>query len=317
MIKDRASMTPYEERNSMELQFKKLDADSLKILKPLFVFRKNKTCDSVFLGLFLWKDYYNVRYAISEDNAVFLRLTVDGKEYAALPICEAGKLSCCFSQLKTYFNQTLSMKLNIFLADEEAVTLLSLPDGEFFAEEVEDARDYLYSAEALRSLTGRKLHKKKNLLNAFLRTFDGRFEYRRLSCTDGTAIKQFLARWGVSREDRMEGQLEHEILGIHEILHSCALLDITMAGVYVDSTLEAFTIGSYNPLERMAVIHIEKANPEIKGLYQFINQQFLIHEFPDAILVNREDDLGDPGLRQAKLSYCPLDFARKYRIRQR
>lgn len=115
----------------------------------------------------------------------------------------------------------------------------------------------------------------------------------------------------------MEGQLEHEILGIHEILRCCSLLDITMAGIYIDGSLEAFTIGSYNPLEQMAVIHIEKANPEIKGLYQFINQQFLIHEFPDAVLVNREDDLGDPGLRQAKLSYCPIDFARKYRIRQR
>lgn len=317
MLENRQSMILYKERDSMELQFKKLDAASLKLLKPLFIFRKNKTCDSVFLGLFLWKDYYHVRYAVCEDRAVFLRLTVEGEEYAALPICEDRELPRCFSQLKDYFNRTLSMKLNVFLADEEAVRLLSLPNDEFHIEEAEDARDYLYSAEALRTLAGRKLHKKKNLLNAFLRAFDGRFEYRRLSCADGDAVKQFLGRWSISRGNRMEGQLEQELLGIHEILHSCSLLDITMAGVYVDGTLEAFTVGSYNPLEQMAVIHIEKANPEIKGLYQFINQQFLIHEFPDAILVNREDDLGDPGLRQAKLSYCPVDFARKYRIRQR
>ena len=49
-----------------------------------------------------------------------------------------------------------------------------------------------------------------------------------------------------------------------------------MGGVYIDGQMEAFTIGSYNPVEHMAVIHIEKANPEINGLYQFINQQFLI-----------------------------------------
>ena len=219
--------------------------------------------------------------------------------------------------LKDYFNQTLGLKLNIFLADEAAVRLLKLPEDEFDVEELEDARDYLYSGDALRSLAGRKLHKKKNLVNSFVRTWEGRFEYRRLTCAEGSEIKSFLARWGVAREERMEGQLEHEILGIHEILRCCSLLDITMAGVYIDGTLEAFTIGSYNPLEQMAVIHIEKANPEIKGLYQFINQQFLIHEFPDAVLINREDDLGDPGLRQAKLSYCPVDFARKYRIRQR
>ena len=301
----------------MELQFKDLDSSALKTLTPLFTFRENKTCDSVFLGLFLWKDYYQVRYAVGDDNTIFLRINADGKEYAALPICKAAGLSHSFGVLKDYFNQTLGLKLNIFLADEAAVRLLNLPEDEFDVEELEDARDYLYSGDALRSLAGRKLHKKKNLVNSFVRTWEGRFEYRRLTCADGGEIKSFLARWGVAREERMEGQLEHEILGIHEILRCCSLLDITMAGVYIDGTLEAFTIGSCNPLEQMAVIHIEKANPEIKGLYQFINQQFLIHEFPDAVLINREDDLGDPGLRQAKLSYCPVDFARKYRISQR
>ena len=84
-----------------------------------------------------------------------------------------------------------------------------------------------------------------------------------------------------------------------------------MAGVYIDGQLEAFTIGSLNVRENMAVIHIEKANPEIRGLYQFINQQFLINEFPEAELVNREDDVGMEGLRKAKMSYCPIGFAKK------
>ena len=245
----------------MELQFKDLDSSALKTLAPLFTFRENKTCDSVFLGLFLWKDYYQVRYAVGDDNTIFLRIAADGKEYAALPICKAACLPHSFDVLKDYFNQTLGLKLNIFLADEAAVRLLNLPEDEFDVEELEDARDYLYSGDALRSLAGRKLHKKKNLVNSFVRTWEGRFEYRRLTCADGAEIKSFLARWGVAREERMEGQLEHEILGIHEILRCCSLLDITMAGVYIDGTLEAFTIGSCNPLEQMAVIHIEKANP--------------------------------------------------------
>ena len=301
----------------MELQFKDLDSSALKTLTPLFTFRENKTCDSVFLGLFLWKDYYQVRYAVGDDKTIFLRINADGKEYAALPICKAAGLSHSFGVLKDYFNQTLGLKLNIFLADEAAVRLLKLPEDEFDVEELEDARDYLYSGDALRSLAGRKLHKKKNLVNSFVRTWEGRFEYRRLTCAEGSEIKSFLARWGVAREERMEGQLEHEILGIHEILRCCSLLDITMAGIYIDGTLEAFTIGSLNERENMAVIHIEKANPDIKGLYQFINQQFLVHEFPDVALVNREDDVGMEGLRKAKMSYNPIGFARKYMVRKR
>ena len=89
-----------------------------------------------------------------------------------------------------------------------------------------------------------------------------------------------------------------------------------MGGVYIDGQLEAFTIGSYNPVEHMAVIHIEKANPEINGLYQFINQQFLIEEFPEAEWVNREDDMGLEGLRKAKMTYYPADYARKYLVEQ-
>ncbi|EPZ55659.1 hypothetical protein H477_3018 [[Clostridium] sordellii ATCC 9714] len=64
----------------------------------------------------------------------------------------------------------------------------------------------------------------------------------------------------------------------------------------------------------MAVIHIEKANPEIRGLYPYINQQFLVNEFPDVELVNREEDLGLEGLRKAKLSYHPCKFVEKYTV---
>ena len=64
------------------------------------------------------------------------------------------------------------------------------------------------------------------------------------------------------------------------------------------------------------MVQIEKADHTIQGAYQMINQQFLIHEFPDAEIVNREDDMGLPGLRQAKMSYAPMGFARKYRIKQ-
>ena len=66
----------------------------------------------------------------------------------------------------------------------------------------------------------------------------------------------------------------------------------------------------------MAIIHIEKANPDMRGLYQMINQQFLIHAFPQAEIVNREDDLGIPGLRKAKESYGPIGYARKFRVSQ-
>ena len=171
----------------------------------------------------------------------------------------------------------------------------------------------------MRTLAGKKLHKKKNHLNAFMREYEGRYEYRRLCCSDRHEVWEFMERWRQKKADAdaLEDSLEYEVAGIHEILKNCSSLSVRMAAVYVDGQMEAFTIGSLNERENMAVIHIEKANPDIKGLYQFINQQFLVHEFPDVALVNREDDVGMEGLRKAKMSYNPIGFARKYMVRKR
>ena len=66
--------------------------------------------------------------------------------------------------------------------------------------------------------------------------------------------------------------------------------------------------------DQVAHIHFEKANPEIRGLYQAINRDFILHEFADTEFVNREEDLGVPGLRQAKMEYNPDHFAEKYNV---
>ena len=205
------------------------------------------------------------------------------------------------------------------LADEEAVQYLGLDPKEYEVEEQVDLKDYLYDGEAMRTLAGKKLHKKKNHLNAFMREYEGRYEYRRLCCSDRHEVWEFMERWRQKKADAdaLEDSLEYEVAGIHEILKNCSSLSVRMAAVYVDGQMEAFTIGSLNERENMAVIHIEKANPDIKGLYQFINQQFLVHEFPDVALVNREDDVGMEGLRKAKMSYNPIGFARKYMVRKR
>lgn len=90
-----------------------------------------------------------------------------------------------------------------------------------------------------------------------------------------------------------------------------------MGGIRMNGKLAAYTIGSYCPSIQCAFIHIEKADSEIKGLYNYINQQFLIHEFPEARYVNREDDLGQENLRQAKLSYKPIRLEEKYYLREK
>ena len=301
----------------MDLNFKKIEAKDMAVLLPFFGQRPNKTCDSVLLDSFIWREYYNVRFAVSDGKAVQWLMEEDGVVHSAMPICKEEDLPHYFYEMVEYFNNVLHKPFKIYLADEEAVEYLHLKESlDFEVVEQEDLKDYLYDGEALRTLAGKKLHKKKNHLNAFLREYEGRYDFRRLCCSDRDQVWQFLDKWRESKGEGAEQHLDYEVAGIHEILKNCSYLNVRMSGVYIDGSLEAFTIGSYNARENMAIIHIEKANPEIRGLYQFINQQFLLQEFPNAALVNREDDLGQEGLRKAKLSYNPVGYARKYLVKQ-
>lgn len=301
----------------MSLEFRPVQAEDISKLTPFFSLRPNKTCDSVFLDSFLWRDFYHVRYAISDGKALQWLMEQDGITHSAMPMCREEDLEYYFNEMVTYFNEELKIPFKIYLADEEAVLKLNLDPERFEVTEQEDLKDYLYDGDAMRALSGKKLHKKKNHLNAFLKEYDGRYEFRKLCCSDRYDVWNFLMKWRETKGEDVEEHLDPEVQGIHEILKNCSDLCVRMGGVYIDGQLEAFTIGSYNSLENMAVIHIEKANPEIRGLYQFINQQFLIHEFPDAVLINREDDLGLEGLRKAKMSYNPIGFARKYLVKQK
>ena len=300
----------------MSLEFKKIEVNSIQEMLPFYAMRHNMTCDSVFLESYVWKDYYNVRYAIWENKALLWLMENEGHCFSAMPLCREEDLPGAFAAIEEYFNEELGYPLVINLADEYAVKYLNLPEDKYLVEEQVDSRDYLYNGDAMRSLAGKKLHKKKNRVNAFKREYEGRYEYRRLCCSDSHDVWVFLDRWRQQKGEEVEEHLDYEVKGIHDILKNCSEFSIHMGGVYIDGQMEAFTIGSYNPVENMAVIHIEKANPEINGLYQFINQQFLIEEFPEAEWVNREDDMGLEGLRKAKMTYYPADYARKYLVEQ-
>ena len=76
-----------------------------------------------------------------------------------------------------------------------------------------------------------------------------------------------------------------------------------------------FTVGEHFRPD-MALIHLEKADPSIPGSYAFLNQQFAERSFGDVTYLNREEDMGIPGLRRAKESYYPVKLVKKYRIKE-
>lgn len=303
----------------MSLDFYPLTADAIEEVTSYARLRGILTSEGQFMNQFIWSNYYKTAFH-KNGRFLFYKMNINHEPATMFPLCRKEDIVSSFFEIKDYFNSELNLPLKMYIVDEDTLEVLKTSEQflkEFTFTEDRDCFDYIYDAEKLKKLSGKAYHKKKNHLNSFIKNFDGRFEYRTLCCKDADAIKEFHEKWLDKREITGRRQtIKSEEIGVDNIFNYCSVLDCKLGGIYVDGRLEAYSIGSYNPLTKCAYIHIEKANITMNGLYNYINQQFLIHEFPDAVLVNREDDLGQEGLRKSKLSYHPAFMAKKYNVFQ-
>jgi len=177
---------------------------------------------------------------------------------------------------------------------------------------VEDDRDnwdYVYRVEDLAELSGRRFHKKRNLVRQCLEAHDCRYE----PTTDQNLAEclDMQDRWCKARQCELEPGLCAEYIAIREAFSDYEELELLGGAVRVDGKIEAYAIGEeLSP--GTAVCHFEKAMPGIRGLGQLVNQWFAKHSLSGFEFVNREQDLGIPGLRQAKESYFPHHMVEKF-----
>lgn len=301
-----------------DIELKQIEIKNYSLIKKYFDMRRPQTSDSNIFSLYLWKECYPTWYFTTDKGLIWIAKSDDGSYYSSVPCCKNENLMECFKETELYFNNILKRKLTMYLVDREALDLLNLPEDKYVVVRDRTYDDYIYDAEKLRTLSGRKYHKKKNHLNGFLKEYEDRYEFKMLDAGHKDEIFEFMNRWLKSKEDTEEHKyIEYEAIGIGEILEHMDVLDFKIGGVYVDGRLEAFTIGNYSKIEDMVYIPVEKANHHIRGLYTYINSQFLIEAFPEAGKVNREDDMGLEGLRKAKMSYNPIYMVEKYTIIQK
>ncbi len=283
-------------------------------LKGYFKLRKPVTCENVITDSYIWKNYYNTKYYINEYGLVWI-YRIKNQVFSSVPLCTDENVVASFYEMKEYFNSVLGVKLKLYLVDEHTKNILNLPKDKFLVEEERDYFDYLYNAKELMALSGKKYHKKKNHVNGFLKEYENRYRVKIADKSDVEFIEEFLIKWHNKRNIIDEyNRDDYELEGIFYVLEHCDMLKYKMMLVYVDDVIEGFTLGTYLREEKTAYIHVEKANPDIRGLYAFINREFLKNCFSEAEYVNREDDMGLEGLRKAKLSYNPIELIKKYTI---
>lgn len=263
------------------------------------------------MTVYMWQHVFHTGYVKSE-NYLNIFGSYEGEYFAMQPVAEREYYDEAFDSMEECFRRK-GEKITLRAVTQPWKDYLSerFPDR-FEVIEDRDSSDYIYDAEKLRTLSGRKYHSKKNHYNAFMKEYEGRFEYRRLDTPDFKEAIDLMERWAEDKEKDMT--LVGERLAVEKVFRNYGCLRETkVGGIYIDGRLEAFTFGdALNP--DTVDVHVEKANPEIRGLYTVINKLFLENEFPQMDFVNREEDLGLEGLRQAKLSYKPVKLVEKFTL---
>jgi len=281
--------------------------------KPLFDEFLSKDPPQVseltFTNLFTWRHHYRPTWLEWKQCILILFHPQKGPAYGLCPFGPGDKESAL---------DFLCRKI----AEETAEVRICRLGEEFVTNHVDPARydvvadrnnsDYIYLAKDLINLSGNKYHRKKNHLNQFIRNYT--FEYRAL---DAELVKRVLGMqeaWCRLRECVEEPDLLAEDFAVHEALTYFDELGYQGGTIIINSVVEAFSLGE--PLNQdTAVIHMEKANPDILGLYAAINQLFCLNTWSHMTYINREQDMGVEGLRKAKESYYPHHMGNKYTLR--
>ncbi|AUG58324.1 MAG TPA: DUF2156 domain-containing protein [Ruminiclostridium sp.] len=266
-----------------------------------------------FTNLFMWRDFYNFEF-FEINEMICLIASPKGQEpfaYAPIGSYTPERFRSSVNAIREYFSEK-EWRLVFRRVEESKLEYFErYTDGQIKIEYDRDNSDYIYLTENLINLKGRKYHSKRNHINIFLKTYE--YEYVELNESYIEEALRIDEEWNLGKEDGGNGIMYPERLANREVLKNFAKLDCKGALIKVNGKFEAYTVGEIIN-NRYAVIHIEKANSSIKGIYAFINQKFCEYELRNILYVNREQDLGIESLRRAKKSYNPIKYINKYNI---
>ena len=278
--------------------FSEISMDFRPLLHPRFQRLAEGISEFTFANIYLFREAH--RYKISQlDSELYVITGEDaGESFFMLPFGLPDD-----SVLKELFSKYSVMKAVSELQAEK------LAQSGYYIWEDRDNFDYLYAREDLVNLTGRKFHKKKNLLNLFIRN-NGCQAKPLLEDYRDDAL-QILEAWNEQHEGGGDYAAAKEALEKMWPLQLCGGI------FYIDGEPVAYCLGEEVALGKSFVIHFEKAvlKSEFKGIFQYINQAFASILPQKYETINREQDLGKDGLRQAKESYNPVGFVRKNKVR--
>lgn len=296
-----------------EIQFRRTELEDRELMHTYFQKFPSRSCERTFANALLWSRHYPVKFAIVENTLVF-QSTSHGEAYT-YPAGTPENVKKALDYLKKYTDERGIPFVMYHITAEQFEQLEEWYPGRFEIEFDRDIADYIYESEKLISLSGKKLHAKRNHINKFKATHEN-WSYEIMTEDNLEECFQMALKWRNENNCDEDDEKNAEMCVTLNSLRLFKELELIGGVLRVDGEIVAFTIGE--PIsEDTFVVHIEKAFADIQGAYPMINQQFVEHECAAYKYINREEDTGAEGLRKAKLSYRPAFLVEKGIVKEK
>jgi hypothetical protein len=279
-------------------EFKNLNLEDKNIFNKLYEKYPPIHSDYVFTTMISWKEYAKYKYANFKDHIVILT-NIEDKLSIRPPI---GKFNeDIFSQILKIAKR-IDSDLPIGMIDprfkdwilNNYPQLKLTPNRDFF--------DYVYLSSDLANLPGSKYRKIRNRLNKFIKNY--KYEIEPISEDNINDIRKFLKRWCLWKDCESDPLLENERKAVMYSISNFFKLGLSGISIIVNGNIEACAV--YEQMNQdTIVVHYEKGSPDYDGIYKAINMETAKLVEKDYKYINRESDMGVPGLRKAKESYNP------------
>lgn len=258
------------------------------------------------MTLLLWIDKWPIYFETYEHFALVC-FEMDQELIYLMPFCHQDYLQLAFSTLINQAKDTckiygMNKEVKDFLVEHFPLC--------FYIEDDVDAYDYVYDRFMHQNLNGKKMQKRRNHYNAFMKDYSGKYQYRSLNQNDLVAMLELLQLWKDQKETLETYEEEQD--GISAFMNRFDQLPICGGCIEIDGKMQAFLIASYINKETIQ-IHVEKVNHIYRGLSVVLLKHFLESLNESVLYMNREDDMGLPYLRKAKKALNPIFQIPKYK----
>ena len=269
-----------------------------------------KGCEFSFGNLFMWGSQ-NIAYL---HNHAVLYSSMDCRCFYPFPVGSGSKKNVLDAILADAKERNICACFT-GLNDINKATLQSLYPNQFYFHTDRSSFDYVYDINDLADLKGRKLHRKRNHLKHFKKNHPD-YIVTPITMDNMNRVHAFVSDWYKQKlENNPNGDYHNEQAALEKVFTHYDHLG--MEGLLLEENNEILGITMASQMYPDTFdVHFEKARGDIDGAYTTINSEFanyIRNKYPHIKYLDREEDMGIPGLRKAKMSYFPHHFVKKYK----